>query len=97
MTCRELRRRRPAIEIKLWLWGHLPQYLPAAAGNYPAGQFHAVDLPEGLTVRRLICHLGIPDWTVELVSLNGVLTYDLETALKEGDTVGLFPRILAGG
>jgi molybdopterin converting factor small subunit len=56
-----------------------------------------VDLPEGLTVRKLIGHLGIPDWTVELISLNGVLTHDLETALKEGDTVGLFPRILAGG
>jgi molybdopterin converting factor small subunit len=87
-----------AIEIKFWLWGHLPQYLSAsAAGKYPGGQFHGVDLPEGLKVRELIGHLGIPDWTVELVSLNGVLTHDLETPLKDGDAVGLFPRILAGG
>ena len=86
------------MEIKFLLWGHLPQYLSAsAAEKYPAGQFHALDLPEGLTVRGLIGHLGIPDWTVELVSLNGFLIHDLETVLKGGDRVGLFPRILAGG
>jgi molybdopterin converting factor small subunit len=86
------------MEIKFWLWGHLPQYLSASvAGKYPPGQFHAVDLPEGVTVRGLIGHLGIPDWTVELVSLNGVLIHGLETPLREGDRVGLFPRILAGG
>ena len=86
------------MEIKLWLWGHLPQYLPPAiAEKHPSDQCRVVDFPAGTTIRKLIADLGIPDWTVELASLNGVLIKELETALKEGDTVGLFPRILAGG
>jgi molybdopterin converting factor small subunit len=86
------------MQINLWLWGHLPQFLPAgAAESNPSDQCRKRELPEGMTLRGLIDHLGIPDWTVELVSLNGVLIKDLETVIKEGDTVGLFPRILAGG
>jgi molybdopterin converting factor small subunit len=86
------------MQINLWLWGHLPQFLSAAgAETYPSDQCRKRELPEGMTIRGLIDHLGIPDWTVDLVSLNGVLIRELETGLKEGDTVGLFPRILAGG
>ena len=54
-----------------------------------------VELPDGTTVRDLIGRLRVPEDEIKIMFVNGVHA-TLDTVLKEGDRVGLFP-LVAGG
>ena len=55
----------------------------------------AVSLEPGMTVALLISRLGIPPERVKVVFVNG-LHAALESALAEGDRVGIFPAVAGG-
>ena len=64
----------------------------------PPGAKHGtveLDLPEGSTVYDAISRFDIPLNDESVIVLNG-LTVDLNTPLKEGDTVTAFSAIAGG-
>ena len=73
--------------IDLKLYATLNKFLPDSAGQYP--------VKEGATVLSLIENLGIPRKEAKLVFVNGVKR-DIETPLKAGDRVGIFPPVGGG-
>jgi len=54
-----------------------------------------LDLPPGTTVGEIIERLGIPEKEVTLIFLNGVHG-ELQTEVKDRDTVALFPPVGGG-
>lgn len=54
-----------------------------------------VDVPDGTTVREAISRFDIPLDDTSVIVLNG-LTVDMNTPLKEGDTVTAFSAIAGG-
>lgn len=54
-----------------------------------------LDMPAGSKVMDIIEKLSIPIEEVKLVMINGVLN-EVDTELKEGDRVGIFPPVGGG-
>jgi len=81
-----------AMKVQVWLWGHLSQYVPGKSKE----KVRSVEVPEGSSMKDILDHLGIPGWAVDLMFLNGVYAQGSQT-LKDGDRLGFFPRLLAGG
>jgi molybdopterin converting factor small subunit len=54
-----------------------------------------LDLPPGTTVGDIVKNLGIPEKEVTLIFVNGVHG-ELQTEVKDGDTVALFPPVGGG-
>lgn len=79
------------MEVHVWLWGHLTQYVPDKQGK-----FRVVEIHDGATIRNVLDHLQIPEWAVNLLFLNGVHATDRET-LEDEDRLTAFPRLLSGG
>ena len=84
-------REQKAMKVHVWLWGHLTQYVPENKEKY-----RVLEVAQGTTIRNALDQLMIPDWAVNLVFLNGVQALEGDV-LKEGDRLGVFPRLLAGG
>jgi hypothetical protein len=59
-------------------------------------KYRVVEVGQGTTIRNALDQLKIPDWAVNLIFLNGVQALESDI-LKEGDRLGVFPRLLAGG
>ncbi|ACX52140.1 thiamineS protein [Ammonifex degensii KC4] len=79
------------MRVEVRLFGGLEKY----KGGVRFGESFPVDLPEGGRVAELLAHLGIPPSQVFSVLVNGRHVF-LETPLREGDRVALFPP-LGGG
>lgn len=73
------------IEIKCF--ATLAKYLPENADDYP--------VDDGETIRSLVAKLGMPEKDVTLMFINS-LRSDLDSEIKDGDRVGLFPPVGGG-
>jgi len=74
-------------QIQLELQTTLKRFLPAAHEHYP--------IEPGLCVRGLLEQLGIAEYEVNLVFIDGVLA-NLDSSIAGGERVTLFPP-LGGG
>jgi len=54
-----------------------------------------LDVEEGISVRQLLCEIGISEDLVFLIIINDKKS-DLDSLLKEGDSLSLFPSIGGG-
>lgn len=79
------------MKIEVQLFASLGRYAPEGAGTAPL----AVTLDEGATVGTLLDRLGVPSEVVKLAFVNGVHA-TAETALEDGDRVGVFPPVAGG-
>ncbi len=75
------------ITIDLRLFATLQQFKPHSS--------HAYKINAGTPVRMLVQQLGIPEIKAKLIFINGVKG-DLDTVLKDGDRVGIFPPVGGG-
>ncbi len=73
--------------IDLRLFATLQPYEPSSS--------HAFQLKVGMPVRELVEQLGIPEIKAKLIFINGIKC-DLDTVLKDGDRVGIFPPVGGG-
>ena len=73
--------------VHIKLFATLADFLPDNAENYA--------IATGTTVERLISRLGIPLQKAKLVFVNGQKA-GLETVLKSGDRLGIFPPVGGG-
>jgi molybdopterin converting factor small subunit len=54
-----------------------------------------MDLPEGAVVQDLIEALKIPPEETRVIFINNIIE-DMDSRLKEGDVVGIFPPVGGG-
>ena len=73
--------------IELKCFATLTQYLPENSDEFPIDQ--------GETITSLLAKLGIPEKDVTLFFINAARAY-LESEVKDGDRVGLFPPVGGG-
>jgi molybdopterin converting factor small subunit len=73
--------------IHIRLFATLNKFLPDEADAYA--------ITPGTTVERLIKHLGIPAQKAKLIFVNSQKA-DLDTVLKGGDRLGIFPPVGGG-
>ncbi|MCJ2164063.1 MULTISPECIES: MoaD/ThiS family protein [unclassified Pseudodesulfovibrio] len=73
------------IEIKCF--ATLAKFLPENSDDYP--------IESGETVRSLVKKLAIPEKEVTLMFINS-LRSQLDSEIKDGDRVGLFPPVGGG-
>lgn len=83
------------MQARLTMFGDLRQYLPAGS------QFSYIDLElaTDATVQQLMQQVTLPEHKTWLLMLNGELVHEpdyVQTMLKEGDEVVLFPPIKGG-
>jgi molybdopterin synthase sulfur carrier subunit len=76
---------KPYIELKLF--ATLQTFAPAETGHYP--------IEPGMTVRKLLQQLKIPQEKARLIFINGVKA-NLSATLSGGERVGIFPPVGGG-
>lgn len=82
------------MRIQVKLFATLRKHLPPGANGSTA----TLEVEEGLTVKGLILHLGIPMELAQLSLVNGEnIEGDFDRKLQEGDTVSIFPPVAGGG
>ncbi len=74
-------------QIELELLATLKRYRPES--------YHAFEIAPGITIRQLVSQLGIPEYEINLIFINGEKA-NLDSILEGGERVGLFPP-LGGG
>ena len=79
------------MKVQVELYANLSKYLPPGA----EGRKAVVELPDGSTIGELMKHLSIPAEMTALLMVNGA-HHPLDTVLKDGHTLAIFPP-LAGG
>jgi sulfur carrier protein ThiS len=79
------------IEVETRLFGNLREHRP----ELRPGEAIRVPLPEGATASMLFEKLGIPEETVKVVFVNGVITSP-DHVLQADDRVGIFPPVAGG-
>ena len=75
------------LTIDLRLFATLQQFQPPSS--------HAFQIKKGMKVRALVKQLGIPEIKAKLIFINGIKC-DLDSVLKDGDRVGIFPPVGGG-
>jgi molybdopterin converting factor small subunit len=75
------------VHITIKLFASLNRFRPAAPENYP--------IEPGITVKKLLKALGVPEDEVKLVFIDGV-KQDLGATLNGGERVGIFPAVGGG-
>lgn len=75
------------ITIDLKLFATLQKFAPQASGA------HMVEA--GTSVRNLVRELGIPETKARLIFINS-FKVTLDTVLKDGDRLGIFPPVGGG-
>ena len=73
--------------IDLRLFATLQKFVPENAGVFP--------ITPGSTVRDVLEQINAPVEKAKLIFVNG-LKKDLDTVLKDGDRVGVFPPVGGG-
>lgn len=76
-----------AAHITLKLFATLKRFVPASSENYP--------IEPGITVKKLLDALGVPEDEVKLVFIDGV-KHGLTSTLNGGERVGIFPPVGGG-
>lgn len=76
-----------ATTITIRLYATLQGYMPDNADHYP--------IQMGASLEHLIKSLEIPKDKIKLLFINGVRC-GLETIVKDGDCIGIFPPIGGG-
>lgn len=79
------------MNIEIHLYATLARYLPPDARDKSC----SLSLPRGAAVMDVIKALGILESSVKLIFVNGVHG-QRDTALADGDRVGLFPPVGGG-
>jgi molybdopterin synthase sulfur carrier subunit len=79
------------MKIEVALYATLSKYLPPGAQNRKA----VIEVRDGSTIRDVLSHLGIPQDLPNILLANGRQALE-ESALRDGDTLSVFPP-LAGG
>jgi sulfur carrier protein ThiS len=75
---------------------HLPQQVE---GRHREGNAIVLELPEGTTVQQVIDRFNLPAKLVHLVLIDGAFVPKearAERALKEGETLAIWPPIAGG-
>ena len=78
----------PTLRITIKCFASLAEFQPADAEAFPVS--------EGATVGSVIDGLAIPRDQAHLVFVNNTVLRNLDTKLKDGDVVGVFPPIGGG-
>jgi sulfur carrier protein ThiS len=78
------------IEIELWLFGDLRQYL-----DIELGEGFDLEVEAGSTIRSVIASLGIPIDDTKIILVNG-RSKEFDDILFDGDRLAIFP-LIAGG
>jgi molybdopterin converting factor small subunit len=78
------------MKIELRLFASLSRYMPERWKGSPV-----VEIPEGVTVKRVLETMRIPLGAVKVIFINGVQASQ-EEVLHEGDRVGVFPPVAGG-
>lgn len=76
-----------ALHISVKLFASLKQFSPDSADSYP--------VTPGITVKKLLEELSVPEEEVKLVFIDGV-KHDLTSVLQGGERVGIFPAVGGG-
>jgi molybdopterin converting factor small subunit len=79
------------ITVHVRLFATLLRFFP----DLQLGETMQVNLPDGSTVGQLIERLNIPVEEIKIVFVNNIFR-DMGYALKNGDTVGIFPPVGGG-
>jgi len=79
------------MRIEVNLYATLKKYLK----NDNGGKSSTIDVKDGLCVKDVIQRLKIPADLVKLIFINGVHG-KVDTILKDGDRLGLFPPVGGG-
>ncbi len=78
--------------IEAKIFSSLRHYLPISERPLSGGKW---DMPEGSTVAQALKILNLPGNEIKTILINGRKT-DMETVLKEGDILAVFPIIMGG-
>lgn len=81
------------MEVVFKLHGSLRRFAPAGSGGSHEPLSFVLD--EGVTVGGALQALGVPAEFISGVAVNGEVA-ELETVLKDGDTVHVFPPAAGG-
>ena len=76
-----------AEHITIKLFASLKKFTPVSSDSYP--------VKPGITVKKLLEELRVPEHEVKLVFIDGV-KHDLGAILKGGERVGIFPAVGGG-
>lgn len=79
------------MRIEVNLYATLKRYMENETGSKPA----VIDFEDGTCVLDVIQKLKIPADLVKLIFINGVHA-KVDTILKDGDRLGLFPPVGGG-
>jgi molybdopterin converting factor small subunit len=79
------------MRIEVNLYATLKRYMENGTGSKPA----VIDFEDGTCVKDMIQKLKIPADSVKLIFINGVHA-KVDTTLKDGDRLGLFPPVGGG-
>jgi sulfur-carrier protein len=79
------------MRIEVNLYATLKRYVK----NQTGGNSSVIDVEDGACVKDVIQKLKIPGDLVKLIFINGVHA-KADTALKDGDRLGLFPPVGGG-
>jgi sulfur-carrier protein len=79
------------MKIEVNLYATLKRYTKNESG----GKSSVIDVEDGVRVKDVIQKLKIPVDTVKLIFINGVHA-KVDTNLKDGDRLGLFPPVGGG-
>ena len=75
------------MHITINLFASLKKFTPVSSDSYP--------VKPGMSVKTLLEELCVPEDEVRLVFIDGV-KHDLESVLKGGERVGIFPAVGGG-
>jgi len=75
------------VHIQIKLFADLSAFTPLSSDNFP--------IEAGTTVRRLLADMRIPAEKVRLVFIDNIKG-DLDSTLRGGERVGIFPPIGGG-
>jgi molybdopterin converting factor small subunit len=79
------------MQVEIALYATLSKYLPPGSQQRKT----VIATRDGATAREIMLQLGIPQEYPNILQVNGTQA-NPDTALKEGDTLAIFPP-LAGG
>jgi sulfur-carrier protein len=79
------------MEVTVALYATLIRYNPEGTGNQP----FKVQLPEGVTVKELLKHLGIGEGEAKQYFIRHK-SQPVDYKLEDGDRVAIFPAIAGG-
>ncbi|HTY23093.1 MAG TPA: MoaD/ThiS family protein [Desulfomonilaceae bacterium] len=78
------------MKVQIHLYATLASYLPDSGA-----EANSIEASDGSSIGTVLNRLGIPPDAPKIILLNGVHA-DLQTILKDGDKLAVFPPIAGG-